>query len=556
MYCEKCGFQSDDKMLFCQNCGNPLRKPAGGPGMNPAGGPARTVAGGPARIVAGGPARSTMGVGAGTGGMLEALRRLILSPLYLVAVIALTAQVVLNVIVATQGYSRYAALIYSLLDAMDVPYYYSSDLNEILSTMNKSSGISAVFANLPVIVIAAGLWILYANARNSMRRMETTGLTMAHVVVIIQMILYGLGLAGGVIVSLIACVAIGELGDMNPAGLIVLLLLIFAALGFLVFFYYTRILRMITSAKDIIMTGNKTYPASMFVIVLTFIAGGFQCISSLGAIAGGFMNFLSQAAVATASIAFGLLMLKFNTLEMQAQGAPAVAGRIQPAPGAMNVPPRTPAAGPGMQPAQGAMNVPPRAPAAGTGTQPAQGAFNVPPRTPSGDDPFKSLGNAPKYPSFQPGAQPVRPASSPAQPVPSPMIIPPKPETIVMGYNAEEEKKRRYANEGTMVLAEDPQMPPARLVRVNDGAEIKITKTNFTIGKAYGSVDFFIENNPAISRKHAEIVYNEGRFYIIDTKSTNHVCVDGKQIPPETPVPLSSGAKIRLADEIFEFRQG
>ena len=536
MYCEKCGFQSDDKMLFCQNCGNPLRKPAGGPGMNPAGGPARTMAGGPARAAAGGPGRGAMGIGAGTGGTLDALRQLILSPLYLVAVIALTAQIVLSIIVAAQGYSRYAALIYSLLDAMDVPYYYSSDLNQMLATMNKSSGISAVFANLPVIVIAAGLWILYANARNSMRRMETTGLTMAHVVVIIQMILYGLGLAGGVILTLVAGAAIGELGDINPAGIIIVLLLMIAVSGFLVFFYYTRILRMLTSAKDIIMTGNKTYPASMFVIVLTFIAGGFQCISALGAIAGGFMSFLSQAAVATASIAFGLLMLRFNTLEMRAQGAPAGAGRMQPAPGAMSVPPR--------------------APAAGAGTQPAQGGMNVQPRTPPRNDPFKSVGSAPKYPSYQPGAQPARPMSSPAQPVPSPMFIPPKPETIVMGYNEEEEKKRRYANEGTMVLSEDPQMPSARLVRVNDGAETKITKTNFSIGKAYGSVDFFIENNPAISRKHAEIVYNEGRFYIIDTKSTNHVCVDGKQIPPETPVPLNNGAKIRLADEIFEFRQG
>ena len=69
MYCEKCGFQSDDKMLFCQNCGNPLRKPAGGPGPNAAGGPARNFAGGPG---IGG-----MGVRAGAGGLQDAMRRLI-----------------------------------------------------------------------------------------------------------------------------------------------------------------------------------------------------------------------------------------------------------------------------------------------------------------------------------------------------------------------------------------------------------------------------------------------------------------------------------------------
>ena len=528
MYCEKCGFQSDDKMLFCQNCGNPLRKPAGGPGPNAAGGPARNFAGGPG---IGG-----MGVRAGAGGLQDAMRRLILSPVYLVAVIAFTSQIVLSILAATSGYSRYSGLIRELLDAMDIPYYYSSDITSVLNTLNRTSVVSAIFSNLPVIVIVAGLWILYANARNSMRRMETTGLTMIHVIMIIQVVLTGLGLLAAVVLSIAAGAALGEVADVNPAGIIVVLLLIFAAAGAITFFYYMGILRMIGSAKNIVMTGNKTSAASMFVIVLTFIAGGFQCISSLGAIAGGFMSFLSQAATATASIAFGLLMLRFNTLEMQAQGAPAGAGRMQPAPGAMNMPPKAPAPGPGMRP--------------------AQGAVNMPPRTPSQDNPFKSLGNAPAYPSGPQMAQPGRPSASPSQPVPSPGFIPPKPETIVIGYNAEDEKKRRYANEGTMVLSEDPQMPPASLVRVNDGAETKINKVSFTIGKAYGSVDFFIENNPAISRKHAEIVFNDGRFYLIDTKSTNHVFLDGKQIPAETPVPLNNGAKIRLADEIFEFRQG
>jgi len=98
-------------------------------------------------------------------------------------------------------------------------------------------------------------------------------------------------------------------------------------------------------------------------------------------------------------------------------------------------------------------------------------------------------------------------------------------------------------------------MPSAILVHVDDGKETRITKPNFTIGKAYGSVDLFIDNNSAISRKHAEIIYKDDGYYIVDTNSTNHVFVDGKKISAGIPVPISDGTVIRLGNEAFEFRQ-
>ena len=98
-------------------------------------------------------------------------------------------------------------------------------------------------------------------------------------------------------------------------------------------------------------------------------------------------------------------------------------------------------------------------------------------------------------------------------------------------------------------------MPQAKLIRMRDQAQIPITKPSFTIGKAYGNVDYFIEDNPAISRKHAMIVLNDGKFYVMDTKSTNHVYVDGKQIPSETPVLLTDGVKLRFADEVYQFSE-
>ena len=77
----------------------------------------------------------------------------------------------------------------------------------------------------------------------------------------------------------------------------------------------------------------------------------------------------------------------------------------------------------------------------------------------------------------------------------------------------------------------------------------------FVLRKAYGSVYGFIDDNPAISRKHAKIVLNDNKFYIVDLNSTNHVYVDGKAIPADTPIPIIDGTKIRLADELFTFNE-
>ena len=45
------------------------------------------------------------------------------------------------------------------------------------------------------------------------------------------------------------------------------------------------------------------------------------------------------------------------------------------------------------------------------------------------------------------------------------------------------------------------------------------------------------------------------KFYIVDLNSTNHVYVDGKAIPADTPIPIIDGTKIRLADELFTFNE-
>ena len=492
MFCPRCGSQNGDQMKYCERCGAPLNAFDNGRAMPHAGTPVYS------------------------GNLMGALRGLISSPLYLVAVIGFTTQIVMTIIASATGYSQYAALFYRMLNESGLDYYLDyQTLSTVNNIINNTNIMSAAISNAPSIAICAGLWILFAQAHDQMKRIDTTGFTVIRIVVIIRFVLYALGLALGVILTFIGIVVLNSyVDDVWGIGLgIIVLILAFGALTIL---YYLKVLKMIGSAKDIIISDRKTAPAYLYVIVLTFIAAGLQCISALSALlTQGILFFLANAAGATACICFGLLMNKFNKLEMQQ------------APGQINV----------------SVNI--------QGNAPYGGAYNRPQapvqpspmqQAPVQPSPMQQAPVQGRQPNYIPDYNPAMQAN----------IKVPKPGTTVLGYD-EEEKKNRYASEGTMVLSDNFNMPQAKLIRMRDQAQIPITKPSFTIGKAYGNVDYFIEDNPAISRKHAMIVLNDGKFYVMDTKSTNHVYVDGKQIPSETPVLLTDGVKLRFADEVYQF---
>ena len=67
-------------------------------------------------------------------------------------------------------------------------------------------------------------------------------------------------------------------------------------------------------------------------------------------------------------------------------------------------------------------------------------------------------------------------------------------------------------------------------------------------------VDYLIKDNPAIGRHHADIIFRDGTYYIIDKNSTNHVYIDGRMIHPGQETALPDHAEIQLADEVFVFQ--
>ncbi|OCA87669.1 hypothetical protein A8F94_07385 [Bacillus sp. FJAT-27225] len=108
---------------------------------------------------------------------------------------------------------------------------------------------------------------------------------------------------------------------------------------------------------------------------------------------------------------------------------------------------------------------------------------------------------------------------------------------------------------GTTVLGADlnSELIFPYMIREKNKETIIINKPSFRIGKEKSFCDYFISDNHAISRSHADIITRENRYFIIDHNSTNKTYVDGRAIPVKQEVEIFSGTKLRLANEEFIF---
>ena len=187
------------------------------------------------------------------------------------------------------------------------------------------------------------------------------------------------------------------------------------------------------------------------------------------------------------------------------------------------------------------------------------GGFAIPgqqqaPVSPAFDIPGKSA------PAPQPAAQ--QPVIKPQQPV----IQQPKPVSVVQPVPVSAGKPLNFgettvlgggAMGETTVLGAAPVDAPKvnpYLVRAKNNEKIPLNKPVFRIGKERSYVDYFIGDNTAISRSHANIVNHNGEFYVVDTNSTNHTYVNGTMIQSNVETRLENNDRLRLANEEFEFR--
>lgn len=119
-------------------------------------------------------------------------------------------------------------------------------------------------------------------------------------------------------------------------------------------------------------------------------------------------------------------------------------------------------------------------------------------------------------------------------------------ETTVLGVGSE-------AGETTVLGTSQAQIIKPYLLRIKNNERIELNKPVFRIGKERSYVDYFVSDNTAVSRSHANIINKDNEFYIVDTNSTNHTYVNGSMIQSNVETKIEHGTKIRLANEDFVF---
>ncbi len=165
----------------------------------------------------------------------------------------------------------------------------------------------------------------------------------------------------------------------------------------------------------------------------------------------------------------------------------------------------------------------------------------------------------PVQPVVPSGGQPVAKPVTPVTPVgqqftpPQPQYIPPvQPVPVQNSFNETTvlSPSMMAGGETTVLGATGPN---PRLTRIKTGEDISINKPVFRIGKEKSYVDYFIGDNTAISRSHANIHTDNGEYFIEDTNSTNHTYINGTLINSNVKTKLKNGDKVRLANEDFTF---
>ena len=91
------------------------------------------------------------------------------------------------------------------------------------------------------------------------------------------------------------------------------------------------------------------------------------------------------------------------------------------------------------------------------------------------------------------------------------------------------------------------------LLRLKNNEKIYLEKNVFKIGTDKKIVDYYISDNNAVSRTHADIVTKDGAYFIVDNNSTNHTYLNEHMIKSLSEMKLQDKSRIRLANEEFIF---
>ena len=189
------------------------------------------------------------------------------------------------------------------------------------------------------------------------------------------------------------------------------------------------------------------------------------------------------------------------------------------------------------------------------GQAPQSTSFAVPGKStpPVSSTPTPSVSTTKKEETTPVQSQPVAQNPVSQQPAYQPPVVPQSQtmnfgETTVLGAGGAI-GETTVLGATTATVQENPH-----LIRTKNNEKINLDKPVYRIGKEKSYVDYFIGDNTAISRSHANFITRDGEYFVVDTNSTNHTYVNGAMIQSNVETKIAHGDKVRLANEDFEFK--
>ncbi len=105
----------------------------------------------------------------------------------------------------------------------------------------------------------------------------------------------------------------------------------------------------------------------------------------------------------------------------------------------------------------------------------------------------------------------------------------------------------------TALLLDNVNFPS--LLRILTNEVVYINKPVFRIGKEKSYVDYFVMNNNAISRSHADIITRGNKYFVVDLNSKNHSYINNRILLVKCETQIFDGDILKLANEEFIFRE-
>ena len=111
-----------------------------------------------------------------------------------------------------------------------------------------------------------------------------------------------------------------------------------------------------------------------------------------------------------------------------------------------------------------------------------------------------------------------------------------------------------YEDEATGLLTENnANVRFPTLFRVLTEETISVNKPVFRLGKERSYVDYFVTNNIAVSRSHADIITRGNKYFVKDLNSKNHTYINNQELPIQMEMEINDGDSLKLGNEEFIF---